>query len=429
MNMNKLMLLALLAAPPALALSDTASIGHSPWSLQQCIDYALSENLDLKQQRIAVEQAEVDIAAREGALFPSLSFGTTHGVSWRPWSQQYVNITDGTFTSSSSELNYNGTYGLTAQWTLWNGGRNRKQLQRSKLQRTQAQTEAEATGLSLQEQVVKLYVQILYQTEGVRVTEQILESTQVQYERAKAMYEVGQMSKADLAQMEAQVSQEQYNVANAITQLRTFRLNLKQLLQLMDTSDFDVEIPVIDDQGIEAPLPAVADVYDQALILRPEIRRYMLGIEMADMDVDIARRGYYPTISVNAGINTSSTSGVDTDFGRQLKTNLSNSLGVTVSVPIFDNRTNSTNVARARLDRETAEIQLAQQANDLYSTVESIWLEANNAIRQYSSAVTYAASMRESYELVSGQFDVGLKDIVDLTTGKNNLLQAEQQLL
>lgn len=389
----------------------------------------MQHNIQLKQKEISVEQGDADVMASEGALFPSLQFATNQNGSWRPWSESFVDLTNGTMTTTSSDLNYNGTYGLAAQWTVWNGGRNRKNLERSKLSREQALYDTQATALSLQEQIVQYYVQILYQTEAVRVNEQILESSKVQRDRGKEMYEVGSMSRADLAQLEAQVSQDDYNVANAITQLAEYKLQLKQILEIVDNDQFDVAIPSIDDAGVMALLPTKEDVYRAALGSRPEVMYSKAGIEGADIDIDIAKRGYYPTVSLSAGINTSNTSGIGESFAQQLKKNLNNSLGLTISVPIFDNRQNKTNVIKAKLSRRNSELELASTQKTLYSSIERFWLNALNAQKQYAAAKANVSSMHESYALVDEQFKVGLKDIVDLITGKNNLIQAEQQLL
>jgi len=407
----------------------SAALAAEPWTLGQCIDYAMANNLDIKLKQVSVDIADVDIQANKGALFPSLTAATNQNGSWRPWAESYTNITDGSLSTTKSTVNYNGTYGLQAQWTVWNGGINRKQLKRSRLAKEQANVDEQVSALDLQERIAQLYVQILYQKEALEVCRQVLESTRALLSRAQEMYEVGSMSKADLAQMKAQLSQEEYNSANAATILANYRLQLAQLLEIKDDDAFDVSSPSLTDERILALLPTKEDVYDAALGQRPEIAYSRLGVEAADIDIDIAKRGYLPTVSLSAGINTNTSSGMMNSWGEQLKRNLSNSVGLTVSVPIFDNKRNSTNVSKARLNKLNAEINLARERKNLYNDISTIWLEAYNAQQQYAYAKANAESMRESYTLVSEQFSVGLKDIVDLTTGKNNLIQAEQQLL
>ncbi|MCM1450865.1 MAG: TolC family protein [Clostridium sp.] len=413
----------------AISIGAGASYADEPWTLTQCIDYAMANNLDIKLKQVSIDLADVDIEANKGALFPSLSASTNQNGSWRPWSESYTNITDGSLSSTHSTVNYNGTYGLQAQWTVWNGGINRKQLQRSRLSKEQAVIDEQTTMLDLQERIAQIYVQILYQKEALGVNKQILESTHALLDRAQQMYEVGTMSRADLAQMQAQLSQEEYNCANAATTLANYRLQLAQLLEIKDDEGFDVASPSLNDEAIMAMLPAKEEVFDLALDMRPEIAYSKLGVEAADMDISIAKKGYLPTVSLSAGVNTNTSSGMMNSWGEQIKRNLSNSIGLTVSVPIFDNKRNSTNVSKARLNKLNAEINLERERKDLYNEISTIWLDAFNAQQQYSYAKINAESMRESYDLVSEQFGLGLKDIVDLTTGKNNLIQAEQQLL
>lgn len=419
----------ILIAILSLAFQVFAQDTSGKWSLERCITYAMDNNLQLKQKRVNVQISETDVEAKKGALLPTVSFNSGQNASWRPWSKSYVNITDGTMSTTSSELNYNGSYGVQAQWSVWNGGRNRRQLDRSRLTQRQSEVDVESTELSLQEQIVQYYVQILYQREAVDVNKQVLASTETLCDRAKTMYEVGQMSRADYAQMQAQVSQEKYNVANSAAQLRSTILALSQILQLPMDDNFDIAVPTISEDMLSAPIPSANQVFEISKNLRPEIRYYRLGIEGADIDIDIAKRGYLPTIGVSAGINSNSASGMKDSYGKQLKTNLNNSIGLSISIPIFDGKQNSTNVAKAQLNRTNAELALELEEQQLYNDIETFWINARNASDQYSSALISVESMRESYNLVSEQFSVGLKDIVDLTTGKNNLLQAEQQLL
>ena len=401
----------------------------SQWTLEQCVDYAMQHNIQLKQRQLSREQNELDIKQSEANLWPSLSFSTNHNVSWRPFNESFVNLSGGTMTQTSSEVNYNGSYGLNANWTVWNGGRNHKNVEKSKLTAELTDYSTQETANSIQEQIVQYYVQILYQTEAVRVNKEVLEASKLQRDRAKTMVDVGSLARVDLIQLEAQVSQDEYNIINAQTQLDNYKLQLKQILELVGTEQFDVVIPQLADDNVLRPLPTKNEVYEAAVNTRPEIQSSKLSIQSAEMDIDIARRGYYPSVSLTAGIGTSNTSGVNTAFPRQWKNNLNNSIGLTISVPIFDNRQNKTNVEKAKLSKLNSELDLIDTQQTLYREIENYWLNAHNAQQQYVAAKTNVESMQASYELVSEQFRLGLKNIVELTTGKNNLLLAEQQLL
>ncbi len=422
--MKKIVFLALILLTTALTTQ-----AQKRWTLEACINHALENNIQLKQNRLAKEQNDVTTLQSKAALLPTLSVSTNQNASWRPWNQSFVNLSGGTMTTTSSEVNYNGSYGLNASWTVWNGGRNLKNVEKNLLASEMAEYEVEHTANSIQEQIMQYFVQIMYQTEAVEVNRQILEASTLQRDRAKTMVQVGSLARVDLVQLEAQVSQDEYSVVNAQTQLDNYKLQLKQIMELVGEVDFDIVLPDVDDADVLAPLPSKNEVYEAAHAVRPEIQSGKLGIESSDMDIDLARRGYLPTVSLNAGIGSSNTSGLHTAVGTQLKNNINNSIGLTLSVPIFDNRQNRSNVEKAKLSKEASELTLQNTEKELYSQIETYWLNARNAQQQYAAAKVNVASMQESYELVCEQFKLGLKNIVELTTGKNNLLQAQQQLL
>ena len=261
------------------------------------------------------------------------------------------------------------------------------------------------------------------------MNEEIVKASQLQVDRARTMVEVGSLAVVDQKQLEAQVAQDEYSLAQAKSQLANYKLKLKQLLELHDDDPFDIIVPSVDDSKILTPLPDQTSVYNAALESRPEIKAGKIDVKSADIAVKSARSGYSPTISLTAGIGTSNSSGSDQSFGKQVKTNLSNSIGLTLSMPIFDNLTTRTNIRKAKLAQISSELQLKDTEKKLYSTVEDYYLNATNSQQQYVYAKKNEESMKESYGLVSEQFSLGLKNIVELTTGKNNLLQAQQQLL
>ena len=407
----------------------TLSSAQKQWTLQECIDYALTNNIQLKQNQISAASAEEDERASRAALLPSLSASTNQSITNRPFSQSTINLTNGTMTTSSNETNYNGNYGLNANWTVWNGGKNRKNVTRSRYLRQMADLQTQETANNIQEQITQLYVQILYLTEAVRVDSQIVKASQLQLDRGRDFLRVGSIAKVDVAQLEAQVAQDQYALVSAQTQVANYKLQLKQLLELHGEEDFDVAVPTVGDNTVLAPVPTKKAIYETALNLRPEVESDRLNIEASNLEVDIAKAGYQPTVSMNAGIGTNNGSGMKNDFGTQLKNNWSNSVGVTVSIPILDNRQTKSAVNKAKLAVENSQLQLQNTQKQLYSEIENYWLQATSAQQQYRAAQAQVKSAQASYDLVSEQFKQQLKNIVELTNGKNDLLQAQQNLL
>lgn len=410
-------------------MTSACALAQTTWTLQDCIIYALDNNIQINQSRITTAQNQLDVTQSKASLFPSLSFSTNQNGSWRPFSESTVNLSNGTMTTTRNTTSYNGSYGLNASMTLWNGGRNTKNIKKNELTRDMSELDVQKNENSIQEQITQLYVQILYQTEAVAVNKELLKGSELQRDRAKEMVEVGSLAKVDLAQLEAQVSQDKYNVVNSQSQLENYKLQLKQLLEIVGPEDFNVATTNVTDKEVLATIPDRVDVYNTALTLRPEIASSRLNIESSALAVDIAKAGYLPTVSLNASVGTNNSSGIGTAFFKQIKTNMSNSLGISVSVPIFDQKSNLTGIRKAKLAYANSNLQLKDAEKTLYSSIENFWLNATTSQQQYIYAKSNVESMQESYDLVSEQFRLGLKNVVELTTGKNNLLQAEQQLL
>ena len=423
--MNKKHLLATLS----ILLTGTAAWGQKVWTLQECFDYALANNIQLQQKRITAASDHEDVLQSKAALFPAVSFSTNQNAAWRPFAETTINLAGGTMTTNQNSVTYNGTYGINANWTVWNGNRNTNTIKQNKLTEKIAELGIEQQANSIQEQIAQLYVQILYETEAVNVCREIIKSSIMQRDRAKTMVELGSLARVDLVQLEAQVSQDEYSLVSAQTQLANYKLQLKQLLEIHDDEEFDIAVPEVTDAQVLAMIPNEQAVYSAALNSRPEIQSSKLNIESSEIAIHSARAGYKPTVSLTAGISSSNSSGQDTEFFKQVKTNVNNSLGLSVSVPILDNHQTRTNIRKAKYALQTSELNLQEQQKQLYSTIENYWLNATSSQQQFIAARKNVRSMQESYDLVTEQFNLGLKNIVELTTGKNNLLQAEQQLL
>ncbi|MBR5394560.1 MAG: TolC family protein [Bacteroidaceae bacterium] len=399
------------------------------WTLQDCINHALNHNIQIQKNRISEERGEVSLWQDKGVLFPSLSFSTSHSLGYRPFTQ-VINVVQGDqVTSTRSNATYQGSYGLNASVTLWNGGINQKNIKEQKLQNQITALATEQSELSIQEQIALLYVRIMYTKEAKNVNEQLLKTAQSQFDRGVEMVRQGQLARADVAQLEAQLSSAQYSVVNSETQLADFKRQLKALLELDLNTPFDVGGSTPTDEQVMALVPSVQDAYAKALEIRPEIKSAELSIEAADMQLDIARRGFLPTIGASASLGSNHSSGSNNKWGEQMKTNLNMSAGLNLSVPIFDNRRNMSNVKNAKLQQLSSKLDLQEKKNTLSSTIEQYWINANNGQQNYIAAKTRVKSQEASYELLNEQFQNGLKNIVDVLQGRDNVISAEQDML
>lgn len=401
----------------AAMLSLTAA-AQKKWTLEECIDYAIQNNVTVKQSKVKVLSTEEDVKKSRAALLPTLTASTNQRVGSSPWQE-----------GNADKTYYDGSYDLSAQWTVWNGGQNTNTLKMNKVTHEQAEQAYNKTTNSIQETITKYYVQILYLTEAIDVNRQSLETSKKNEERGQQMLEVGKMSKADLAQLTAQRVAGEYAIVEAETQLAKQKQQLKQVLQLIDEQDFDVAIPATTDQQALAEIPSMASVYEAALAQRPEIKSALLGIESGKLQTKIAKAGHLPTISMSGGVGASTSSMSDLGWGKQMKNNFGMSASVGVSVPIFDGRQTKTAVNKARLAQEQAQLDYENELTNLYTTIEGYWLDAVNNQEKFRSASASVDSEQASYDLLSEQFNLGLKNIVELLTGKDKLLQAQHNKL
>ncbi|MEY8608599.1 TolC family protein [Parabacteroides segnis] len=399
------------------------------WTLRNCIDYALEHNITIRRNRINVESTQEDVKTAKADFLPSLSGNISQRIVNRPNSANGTIISGDNITTSESKTSYNGSYGIDASWTVYNGSKRVNTLKQQQLNSRIAELTVDESENSIEENITQLYVQILYSAEAVKVNESTLEVSQKEFERGQELFNAGSIASSDLAQLEAQVSNDNYQLVTSQTTLQNYKLQLKQLLELDGDFEMDLFLPQLDDSSVLIPLPTKDDVYQNALNLRPEIESGKLNIEAADMNIKITRAGYIPSLSLSAGIGTTNANANDFSFSEQVKQNWNNSIGLTLSIPIFDKRQTKSAVNKAKLQRQTSELDLMDNQKTLYKTIESLWLSANSAQQQYVAATQKLKSTQASYALVSEQFNLGMKNTVELLTEKNNLLSAQQETL
>lgn len=398
------------------------------WTLKECINYALENNISLQKTQIKKASANEDYLQSKAALLPSLSASSNQNVSYTPWVTSGISG-EGFTKSSVDKVYYNGSYSVTGNYVIWNGNKNRNQVKLNKLTYEAAALDSATQAQNLQEQIATLYIQICYSTEAIKVNQESYKSSLENENRGKEFVKNGKMSQADLAQLTAQRAQDEYNIVAAESNVKNYKRQLKELLQITNDEAFDIVIPSTTDSQALASIPALNSVYASALDNRPEIKSYQNMIDQSNLNIDIAKAGKMPTISANAGVSTSSTSMNKTGWGTQIKQNFNLGGGVSISIPIYDNRATKTAINKANLQKQSSMLDLKNEQTKLYSTIENYWLQANTNQSQFKSAKVSTESAKTSFELLNEQFKLGLKNIVELRTGKDNLLKAQQNEL
>lgn len=400
---------------------------NKTWSLQDCIDYALEKNIQLQQNKLTLEEADVDVKSAKASMFPSLSFSTGHNLVNRPYQETSATVSGTEIITSNSNTTYNGSYNLNAQWTLWNGGQRLNNIKQQKTNKEIAGLSVAETENMLQEEITKLFVQILYANESVEINRNTLEVSEATYKRAVELFNEGSLSKSDVAQLEAQASNDRYQLITAESSLRNYKLQLKQLLELDGTTEMVLEMPELKDEDVMAVLPNQIDVYNTALTSRPEIQSSKLSIDNAKLGIKTAKAGYFPTISLSASTSSMTNNASTNNWAEQMKYGWNNMIGINLSIPIFNNRQTKSAVQKAQISYSSSQLDLINKQKELYSTIETLWLDALNAQQQYEAANSKLQSCQTSFDIVNEQFNLGIKNTVELLTEKNNLLSAQQQ--
>lgn len=398
------------------------------WTLKECLDYAKENNIQLKKTVISHSSSLEDVKAARAALLPSVSASAAGQFGYTPFKESTI-VVSGSELYTAKKTNVNGNVGINANWTAYDGNKNYNTLKQRKLSEQQAELATQVTANSIQEQIAQYYVQILYSKEAVEVNKEMLKISKQNLERGKEMLKTGSVAKAEVAQLESQVANDEYDIVSTEGQLANFKLQLKQLLELAGPEDFDIVDPSSADAQALMLIPSAVDIYQLALNQRPEIKKSALAVESSDLDIKIARAGYIPTVSVSAGVSANSNTQSDDALGEQIKQNLNTSAGLSVSIPIYDKRSTKTAIRKAKLAKETQQLELENQKKELWKSVETYWTDATTNQAKFKSANASVSSAQTSYELLSEQYKVGLKNVTDLLAGKNTLLQAQQNRL
>ena len=422
MRQRDLFIIAVLSSSTGLYAQD-----NKTWSLQDCIDYALEKNIQLQQNKLSLEEADVDVKTAKASLFPSLSFSTGHNLVNRPYQETSATVSGTEIITSDNNNTYNGSYSLSAQWTLWNGGQRLNNIKQQKTNKEIAGLSVAETENMLQEEITKLFVQILYANESVEINKNTLEVSEATYKRAVELFNEGSLSKSDVAQLEAQASNDKYQLVTAESTLRNYKLQLKQLLELDGTTEMVLDMPELKDEDVMAVLPNQIDVYNTALTSRPEIQSSKLSIDNAKLGIKTAKAGYMPTINLSASTSSMTNNASTNNWAEQMKYGWNNMIGINLSIPIFNNRQTKSAVQKAQITYSSSQLDLINKQKELYSTIESLWLDALNAQQQYEAANSKLQSCQTSFDIVNEQFNLGIKNTVELLTEKNNLLSAQQQ--
>ena len=312
----------------------TAQEASKTWTLQECLDYAYQNNIQVRQSRNNQLSGIEDTKQAKAALFPSLVASTT---------QSYTNYPSSEVTDNNS---YTGTYGITAGMTIFEGGKLRTEVKRQKVQNQMDALSVEESVNDIRIAIVQAYMQCLYAADAVRINRSTAEASKAQRDRAEEMLRTGSISRVDFAQLQSQYSSDEYQIVVAGSTLDNYKLQLKQLLELDIMEEMNPAVPGVKEENVLKALPPKNEVYETALKVMPQIRRGELGIEAAKLEEKSARAGFFPSISLSASVGTGHMSNNDFESGSQIWNRFNENVGLTLNIPIFSNRKNRPSIRR-----------------------------------------------------------------------------------
>ncbi len=395
----------------------TNSSNAEKWSFNDCIDWALTHNTDVRRNAINLMLADESIGEAKDAWLPTVGFNTSHS---------YLNYP--VRESNRKGNSYVSSYGIDAAWTVWEGNVRKYRLAAARMLEQQEALAGADTEKDIRLGVLQAYLNIMYAYEAVEIARQTLEVSEAQTERAMKLMMAGRTSKVDYAQIESQYAQDRYNLVQAQGNLESSKVNLKTILELNLDRDFDIRNVELLDSDVLITLPPMTDTYDFAASWLPQIKSNEINKDLYANDIKIAKAGYLPEVSLSGVVGTGYTSGGNS-WGHQMGHALSEKIGVNVSVPIYDGNSTRRAVAKAKLSALQYEVDRDNLLNTLSQTIENLYTEAHNAQAKYAAGTKQLEAASLTAHLVDRQFELGLVNPLELLTAHNNLLNARLELL
>lgn len=385
------------------------------WTYSECVDYARQHNITLRKSILAEQTAGYSLDEAEAQWQPTLDFATTHGFTNYPWGE-------------GSRNTYSSSYGLNAGWTVWDGGKRENTIKQSRIQTDIDRYNTADIVRTLETDLLQVYTNILYAREAIGIYEEAVKVSHAQAERARQLMEASRISKVDYAQLKSQYEQDRYALVNARSTYDSRRMELKQLLELGIDTDIELASVEWDSVSIMAQLPPISDTYALAIATDMKIRGLEAEQSVSELDIAVAKAGKMPKISLNAGIGTG-YGAPGQAFGQAMKRSLNESVGLTLSVPLLDNKKTRTAVARAKVASLDAQLDIDKRRTELAQLVENWYIDTRSAQSRYIAAEAQFESARLSDELTNERFALGYVNPVELMTSHNTYVEAQHSLL
>jgi outer membrane protein len=407
------------------AMAHPYSLAQEPWSLERCIDYAVSHNITIEQYRLRTESQAIQLETSKYSRLPDLNASAGENFSFGRGL-----TADNTYTNTNTSST---SFSVGTSVPLFTGFQIPNQIKLNRLNLEAATADLEKAKNDIRTQVAQEYVQALYNMEMLDVACRQISIDSAQVERLQALLDAGRASRAELSQQQATLAQSRLTVTQAENNLRLAILSLSQLLELPTPEGFTIvrpdTVPTLrtDNGSVAAP----DAIFALALTSRPEIQADQLRLRAADHSIKIAQAGLYPTLSFSAGLGTNyyTTSGYKADgFGTQLKNNFSQYLGFNLSIPIFNRFQTRNGIRSAKLERINQQFTLDQTKKTLYKEIQTAWYNTLAAQQKLSASNEARRASQDAFALVQAKYEQGKATITEFNEAKNNYLKTESDL-
>lgn len=407
---------------PKVIFSQDAGADNT-WTFEECIQYALKQNIQVRRSDLTNQSNLVNIEYAKAQRLPSLNASIHQNFNWGNQEDLTTHETD--FRGIN-----NTNYSLNSAVTLYNGSSLSNRIKQANIDFESSNYSAETIKESISLSILDAYLQALYTEEQVKNSEKQLESTFEQLNLAEERLNLSIISKSDYLQVKSQLASEKLALANAKSQFAIAKVNLMQIMELPVSDDFNFAHPELDGFMNQERIPDAESVFSTALEIKPQIKNAALNKASATIDEKIARAGYFPALSMSAGLGTGYSSLTDDPgyFG-QLNDQINPSIGLSLSIPVFQKKQVKTSVSNALIGIQNAELSETEVKNQLRKEIEQACVDVTSAQIEYEASQEQYQATEESYSLATEKFEQGLINSVDFLFEKTNLIIAESQLL
>ena len=392
------------------------------WSLSDCINYALEQNIQVRQSILSNMANEVNKNQALAQKMPSLNASVRQNFSWA----QTEDYNTGSTSFSGSN---NTSYGLNSNITVYNAQRLSNLIKQAELDLQAGIYDSETIKESITISILNAFLQVVANEENVKNAQSQIDATTEQLQLSEARLESGIISRSDYLQVKSQLATEKLTLANAESQYAISKVNLMQLMELPVDDNFAIERPVMNATIDKNLSPNAADVYANALEIKPQVKSVEYQKESAALNEKISRAGFYPTVTADAGVSTGYSSMMDPNYFGQLGDQVTPTVGVSVAIPIFQKKQVKSSVSIAKINYQNAELNEINTKNQLRKEIEQVCVDVVSAQSQYEASLEQYNSTQESYAVAEERFNNGLINSVDFLFEKTNLIVAENELL